>query len=541
MPRILVTEPLTPEGIARLEAAGAVEIALNLSEEQLAKAVMHADALVVRSATKVTARVLAEARHLKVIGRAGVGVDNIDVETATARGILVVNSPHGNTTAAAELTIALMLSLARRIPQADAALRAGRWERKRFMGTEVYGKTLGVIGLGRIGLEVAKRSRALGMQIVAYDPYANPALAEQNGVKLMPLDAVLSAADFITLHAPLTEQTRNMIGRDQLQRMKDGVRVINCARGGLIDEVALAEAIRAGKVAGAALDVFASEPVSPDNPLLQMTENVVTPHLGASTEEAQVAVAVDIAEQVVDVLQGRLPKSPVNMPYLTPEAYASVAPYLELGRRMGSLLAQLTLADEGQGFPISEVELRYAGDFGDRPTHAITRAVLAGLLTPILSEPANLVNAPMLAAGRGIRILETQTASRQEYSSLVSVTLRSAGRAHTVSGTAYGPTQYRIVELDGYEVTFVPAGILLLTQHVDRPGMIGAVGTLLGQHNVNIAGMDLGRKSEGGLALMVLAVDDPIPPPLLQAIRGIPNMESARVVTLETEQARPVL
>lgn len=533
MSHILVTEPLAPEGLRRLQEAGHVEQVFGLPEEQLAEALENADALVVRSATQVTARVLSRVKRLKVIGRAGVGVDNIDVEAATARGVLVVNSPHGNTTAAAELTIALMLSLARRIPQADAALRAGRWERKQFVGTEVYGKTLGIIGLGRIGMEVARRGRALGMEVIAYDPYVNPALAEQNGIKLRDMPGVLAEADFLSLHAPLTDQTRGMIGANELACMKDGVRIINCARGGLIDEQALAAAIRSGKVAGAALDVFAQEPVSPDNPLVRMSENVVTPHLGASTAEAQVAVAVDIAEQVVDVLQGRPPRSPVNMPHLTEEAYASVRPYLELGQRMGSLLAQLIGQDHDQGFAISEVEVWYAGDFGNRPTHAITRAVLAGLLTPILSEPANLVNAPMLAAARGISVLESQTSSRQEYSSLVTVTLRSGAESYSVSGTAFGPTQYRIVELNGYEVTFVPAGILLLTQHADRPGMIGAVGTLLGEHNVNIAGMDLGRKSEGGPALMVLAVDDPISPPLLEKLRGLRHMQSARVVTLD--------
>ncbi len=531
--RILVTETLAPEGIRKLESAAAVDVLTGLSQDELALRISDYDALVVRSATQVTTDVLSNARKLRVIGRAGVGVDNIDVDAATQRGILVVNSPSGNTTAAAELTVALMLSLARRIPQADAALRSGRWERKLFVGTEVYGKTLGVIGLGRIGLEVSRRARALGMRVIAYDPFANAALAERNGVELRDFDEVLAESDFLTLHAPLTEQTRHMIGKAQLERMRDGVRIINCARGGLVDEEALAAAIRSGKVAGAAVDVFSREPVGPDHPLVQLAENVVTPHLGASTEEAQVAVAVDVAEQVVDVLQGRPPRSPVNMPHLTAEAYHSVRPYLDLGQRMGSLLAQLTLSDLGRGFPSDAVEVRYAGDFGDRPTHAITRAVLAGLLSPILSAPANLVNAPMLAAARGISVTETQTASREEYSSLVTVTLRSHGRQHSASGTAYGPSHLRIVEVDGYEVTFSPAGTLLLTQHVDRPGMIGAIGTLLGKNGVNIAGMDLGRKHEGGLALMVLSVDDPIPPELVEEIRRLPNMETARVVSLD--------
>jgi len=323
-----------------------------------------------------------------------------------------------------------------------------------------------------------------------------------------------------------------MIGRDQINRMKDGVRIINCARGGLIDEDALAGAVRSGKVAGAALDVFASEPVSPDNPLVQLPENVVTPHLGASTEEAQVAVAVDVAEQVVDVLQGRPPRSPVNLPYLAPEAYAAVKPYLTLGQRMGHLLAQIALDDFGSGFPIDTVDVLYSGDFADRPTSTITRAVLAGLLSPILSEPANLVNAPVLAAARGIHVTERQTPSREEYSSLVTVTLGSREGVHSASCTAYGPGQYRVVEVDGYEVTFSPSGTILLTQHMDRPGMIGSIGTLLGEHGINIASMDLGRKQEGGLALMVLTLDHAIPRELLAEIRSLPGVEAARLVRL---------
>jgi len=533
MPRVLVADQIAAQGIERLRHTTDVDVRTGLDASALLAVIADYDALIVRSETRVTAEVFAAGRRLRVVGRAGVGVDNIDVDAATERGILVVNSPHGNTTAAAELTIALMLALARRIPQADASLRAGRWDRKSLVGTEVYGKTLGVIGLGKIGLEVTRRARSLGMVVVAYDPFANPAVAEQSGVALISLDPLLERSDFITLHVPLTDQTRGMIGRRQLERMKEGVRLINCARGGLVDEGALAEALRTGKVAAAALDVFASEPVPPDHPLLAIADNVLTPHLGASTSEAQVAVAEDVAEQVLDVLAGRPPRSPVNMPHLTAEAYASVRPYLLLGGRLGSLLGQLILDDDICGSPIRSVEVRYAGDFGDRPTGTITRAVLAGLLSPILSEPVNIVNSPMLAAARGIPVSEVSTPSRDEYSSLVSVVLHAGETTRSASGTAYGPSQYRVVEVDGYEVTFDPQGTLLLTRHVDRPGMIGAVGTLLGRNHVNIAGMDLGRKHEGGLALMVLTLDDPVGPDLLADIRGLPNMESARVVTLE--------
>jgi D-3-phosphoglycerate dehydrogenase len=533
MPRVLVADPIAAEGVERLSRATDVDVRIGLDPEALRTAIQDYDALVVRSETRVAADLLAAGRKLRVVGRAGVGVDNIDVDAATERGIIVVNSPHGNTTAAAELTVALMLALARRIPQADASLRAGRWDRKDLVGTEVYGKTLGVIGLGKIGLEVARRARSFGMVVMACDPFASPSLAEQSGVGLTALDDLLARSDFITLHVPLTDQTRGMIGCDQLQLMKKGVRIVNCARGGLVDEDALAEALGSGKVAAAALDVFAAEPAPPDHPLVLIPDNVVTPHLGASTAEAQVAVAVDVAEQVLDVLEGRPPRSPVNMPHLTPEAYASVRPYLLLGGRIGSLLGQLILDDDGCGCPIRSVEVRYAGDFGDRPTGAITRAVLAGLLSPILSEPVNIVNSPTLAAARGVKVTESSTPSREEYSSLVSVALSAGDTDRSASGTAYGPSQFRVVEVDGYEVTFDPQGTLLLTRHVDRPGMIGAIGTLLGRNHVNIAGMDLGRKEEGGSALMVLALDDPVGPDLLTEIRSLPNMETARVVTLE--------
>ncbi|NLH98646.1 MAG: phosphoglycerate dehydrogenase [Chthonomonadales bacterium] len=532
MAKVLVADPIAQEGIALLRQHADVDVRPKLGENDLIQIVGDYDALVVRSETRVTARVLEAGNRLRVVGRAGVGVDNIDVEAATGRGILVVNSPHGNTTAAAELTVALMLSLARRIPQADAALRAGVWDRKRFVGTEVYGRTIGIVGLGRIGLEVARRCRAFGMKVIAHDPFANASLAEQHGVTLMALDNVLRSADFISLHVPLTDATKGMIGSRELARMKPGVRIINCARGGIVDERALADAIQSGHVAGAAFDVFSEEPVGPDNPLVQLDAAVVTPHLGASTEQAQVAVALDVAEQVCDVLEGRPARSPVNLPNLPAETYEALKPYLDLGRRMGSLVGQLAVAGGGASGPVEVVDVRYAGDFGDHPTGMITRSVLAGLLTPILSDAVNMVNAPMLAEARGIRVTESSTPSRGEYSALVSVTVGSGTSQRSVSGTAFGRRQQRVVEVDGYEVSFVPDGILLMTTHRDRPGTIGAVGTLLGRNNVNIAGMDVGRKQEGGLALMVLILDDPVAPELLAQIRQVDGMETACIVNL---------
>ncbi len=531
MSKVLVADPIAPEGIALLRRHAQVDVRTGLGEADLCGLIADYDALVVRSETQVTAAVLAAGEKLRVVGRAGVGVDNIDVDAATSRGVLVVNSPHGNTTAAAELTVALMLALARRIPQADASVRAGEWARKRFLGTEMYGRTLGIVGLGRIGQEVARRCRAFGMKAIAYDPFASAALADQTGVALVPWDELLATADFVSLHVPLTETTRGMIGSRELATMKRGVRIVNCARGGLIDEEALAEAVRSGHVAGAALDVFSKEPPGADCALLAQDANVVTPHLGASTEQAQVAVALDVAEQICDVLDGRPARSPVNMPHVPVETYEAIGPYLELGRRMGSMVGQLAAAHGATAGRIEEVEVRYAGDFGSHPTGMITRSALAGLLTPILSDAVNMVNAPILASARGIRVKETVTPSRGEYSALVTITVGDGSRTRSVSGTAFGRSQQRVVEVDGYEVSFVPEGTLLMTMHRDRPGTIGAVGTLLGKNNVNIAGMDLGRKQEGGMALMVLLLDDPVSDAVMGEIRKVDGMETAQIVT----------
>ncbi|MBM3495471.1 MAG: phosphoglycerate dehydrogenase, partial [Armatimonadetes bacterium] len=453
MSRVLVADPIAPEGIERLRSFAEVDVRTGLPESELRATIGEYDALVVRSETRVTAAVLSAGARLRVGGRAGVGVDNIGVEAATSRGILVVNSPHGNTTAAAELTVALMLSLARRIPQADASVRAGRWQRKQFVGTEMYGRTLGIVGLGRIGVEVARRCRAFGMRVLAYDPFVSQDRMDgaDAGVTLVDMDALLGSSDFVSLHVPLTDATRGLIGADQIARMKPGVRIVNCARGGLVDEGALAEAIRSGHVAGAALDVFAIEPPGADNPLVRLDEDVVTPHLGASTEQAQVAVALDVAEQIGEVLAGRPPRSPVNMPHLGAETYDAIRPYLDLGRSMGSLLGQLAVGDwrasdgrDGTQGPAS-VDVRYAGDFGEHPTGMITRSVLAGLLTPVLSEPVNMVNSPMLAASRGIEVTDSRTPSRGEYSALVTVAVRSGGKTRTISGTAFGRSQQRVV------------------------------------------------------------------------------------------------
>lgn len=531
-PRVLVSDPIAEAGIARLRERADVDVRTGLAPDALKAIVGGYEALAVRSETRVTAEILAAAPKLKIIGRAGVGVDNIDVKAATERGVLVVNSPQGNTIAAAELTVAMLLSLARKIPQADASLRAGRWDRKQFLGTEVYGKTLGVIGLGKIGGEVARRARAFEMNVLAYDPFTNEETARHYGARLAPLSDIYAASDFITLHVPLNDQTRNMIGAEQISAMKDGVRIVNCARGGIVDEAALAAAIRSGKVAGAAFDVFSTEPMEADNPLRDLPQNVLTPHLGASTEEAQVNVAIDIAEQIIDVLSGRPARAAVNMPALSPEAMAQARPYMLLAEKIGRLQTQLATELSGTGRPIEAVDIVFEGNFGDVPVGQVARSVLAGLLGPILSDPVNLVNAPTLAAARGIQVTETVRPTPSEYTAILSVKTRAAGREHTISGTVFGATDIRIVTIDDFRVDVVPEGIMLMTKHTDRPGMIGAVGTLLGANGVNIAGMNLGREKVGGTAIMVLMVDNPILDDLLSQIRALPGMETARLVAL---------
>jgi len=532
MPKVLVSDPIAEAGIAHMREVADVDVRLGMSPDELIAAIGEYDALAVRSETKVTADVLAAARNLKIIGRAGVGVDNIDVKAATEKGVVVVNSPEGNTIAAAELTVAMLLSMARNIPQADASLRAGRWDRKKFTGTEVYGKTLGVVGLGKIGGEVARRAHAFEMTVLAYDPFATAEKARDYGAELVTLEEIYQRSDFVTLHVPLNDQTRGMIGPAQLEKMKTGVRIINCARGGLVDEQALADAIQSGKVAGAAFDVFSKEPVPADNPLLSLTQNVVTPHLGASTEEAQVNVAIDIAEQIADYLRGKPARAAVNMPALSAEALETAQPYLNLGEKIGSLHTQLARDLDGRGRPIESVEVFFQGDFGDMPTNPVTRAVLAGILSPILSGPVNLVNAPVLASARGIKVTESSSASTPEYSAMLTVKARTPSSERTICGAVFGANDVRIVHIDHYRVDISPFGHMILTQHTDRPGIIGGVGTLLGGNGVNIAGMNVGREQEGGRALMILMVDDPISDELMQQIRAIPGMETAQRVEL---------
>ena len=527
MPKVLVADPIAPEGIEILKTVAEVDVKTGLTKDELAAIIGDYDALAVRSETKVTAEIIAKANKLKIIGRAGVGVDNIDVEAATNRGILVVNSPEGNTLAAAELTVAMLLALARNIAPADQALRAGKWDRKKYMGSEVYGKTVGVIGLGKIGREVVSRLQAFGMSVLGFDPYLKPEQAESLGIKLADLDTLYKESDYITVHVPKTKETTGMINAEKIALMKPTVRLINVARGGIMDEAAVADAVKSGRIAGAAIDVYTVEPAPADNPLLGVPNILTTPHLGASTEEAQVNVALDIAEQIVEVLNGKPARAAVNMPSVSADMLARLQPYLTLAERIGSLHAQLTSS------PISEVEVVYAGDFENLPTVHLTRAVLKGLLEPVVKEGVNYVNAPALAAARGIKITESRTAGAVEGGGCV-LTVRKRGGSHDreICGAVLSRDNIRILFIDGYRVDIRPSGPMLVTQHTDRPGVIGKVGTLLGEAGINIAGMHVGRESEGQGALMVLKLDTPTPEALLEQIRKVDGMETVRLVQL---------
>jgi D-3-phosphoglycerate dehydrogenase len=528
--RILVADKIAAEGVARLKQAAEVEIATGLSADQLRGKIPEYDALVVRSETRVTEPIIAAGRRLKVIGRAGVGVDNIDVPAATRHGVIVVNSPEGNTVAAAEHTLAMLFALSRKIPDATASLRAGRWERGRFIGVEIYNKVLGIIGLGNIGREVARRAQGLGMQVLGRDPFVSPEQASQLGVEMVEMAELLQRSDYISVHTVLNRETRGMIGDAQFAEMKRGVRILNCARGGIIDEAALQRALEAGIVAGAALDVFDQEPPPADLPLLKDERVVVTPHLGASTEEAQVNVALDVAEEILAVLDGRPPRTAVNMPAVSAEVYARIEPYLRLGDKIGRLHAQL--ADR----PVGEVRIVYSGEILNLELQPVTRAILVGLLQPSMAESVNFVNAQYVAESRGIRVTESKTAGETDYANLIEVTVAGPARGpreqRMISGTVHSRRDIRIQDIDQFHIDVVPEGHLLLASYVDRPGIVGLVGTLLGRHQINIAGMHVGRQEQRGRALMVLTLDDAVPEPLLTELAQAIEAEQVRLVEL---------
>jgi D-3-phosphoglycerate dehydrogenase / 2-oxoglutarate reductase len=520
--RVLVADPLSETGLEVLRRRGLeADVRPGLGEDDLVAAVPAYDALVVRSATQVTRRVLEAGTRLRVVGRAGVGIDNIDEDAATERGILVMNTPLGNTLSAAEHTCALLLSLARRVPQAVASLRAGAWEKKAFAGVELSGKTLGIVGFGRIGREVAARARAFGMRLLVYDPYISTEVGREASVELAPLDRLLAESDFVTLHTPLTAETQRLLGPPELGRMKKGAYLLNVARGGLVDEEALADALRTGRLAGAAFDVFAHEPPT-GSPLLSLPNFIGTPHLGASTSEAQEKVSLQIAEQVVDfLLEGKIANA-VNMPH---PVSTQLQPYVDLAHGMGAFAVQLA-----RGHP-EAVHVTCRGEVARFDTHGVATAALAGVLSR--STPGtNLINAERRARDHGIQFVQSKTEAVMDYAASLEVVLQSEAGETVLRGTTLARLGPRIVEVNGYEVEFKPHGRFLVVQHRDQPGTVARISSILGRENINIAQMVVGRLEPRGPAVSILRVDDPVPPQVVDELRDQLRTPDVRFVTV---------
>ncbi len=522
--KVLVTETLDPSGLRVLRGHADVEVRKGLSPEALRGIIGEYDALVVRSATDVDDALLAAGTRLRVVGRAGTGVDNIDVDAATRRGIVVVNAPTGNSNAVAEQTIALMLSLARRVVPAVNSLRAGRWEKSALQGTEVKGKTLGLLGLGRIARLVAAKVRGLEMQVIAFDPYVGPESAASTGVRMVSLDELLGTADYVSVHTPLTPDTEGLLGARELALMKPSAYLINCARGGIIDEATLAEALSAGRIAGAALDVFAVEPATA-NPLVGLDRVVATPHLAGSTAEAQANVAVDVARAVVDVLAGRLPENPVNVPYLPADAAALLRPYVDLAERLGSFFVQW------RGGLSNRVELTFAGELVEHDTRILTAAFLAGLLRPVCAEHVNLVNATHLAGERGLVTSEVRRPAMEPFDSMIVASFPDEPGEANISGTVIHGEPH-LVGLDGQRLDCVAQGHMVVDLHHDRPGIVGTMGRILGEADVNISFVQMSRASKGGAQIMILGLDEEVPAEAMPAFLEVPGVQRVRSVAL---------
>ena len=526
--KILVSDPIAERGVEILRASPGADVVVKtgLDAEELKKEIADADALVIRSGTQVTREVIEAASKLRVIGRAGVGVDNVDLPAATERGVVVMNTPGGNTISTAEHTFSLMLALARRIPEADASMKAGRWDRKTLKGVELNGKVLGIIGLGRVGTEVAKRARAFGMAVLGYDPLLSPRRAQEMDVEPASLDAIWERADFITMHTPLNDETRSLIRAETLQRMKKGVRIVNCARGGIVNEDDLADAIRAGKVAGAAIDVYPKEPPE-ETPLRGLDRVILTPHLGASTVEAQENVGIEIAEQVVEALTTGTLRNSVNMPSVDAQTLQVLQPYLSLGAKIGALLGQLGARS------VSRIEVCYAGRIADLTVDPATRAILAAFLRPSAGEEVNVVNAPLVASHMGIEVQETRSTTARESPDSIRVAASGEGWEASAEGTFFGsPANPRIVRINEYPVEAVPEGTLLVAFNRDRPGLVGFLGSVMGRHGVNIAQMTFGRREAGGDAISVLNLDTAPGAEALAEIRANEHIEEAFLVRL---------
>jgi D-3-phosphoglycerate dehydrogenase len=517
--KILVSDPLHERGIEVLEQIPGLEVEVNTSliHEELLGIVKNYDGLIIRSSTKVTEEIIEAADRLKVIGRAGIGLDNVDIPAASKRGIVVMNTPDGNVITTAEHAVAMLLALSRNIPQAAASMRAHRWDKKSFRGKELFNKTLGVIGIGRIGRIVADRARGMKMDIIAYDPYIPAETIEKMGVEPVDLEGLLVRSDFITVHTPITPETRNLVNAECFAKMKPGVLLVNCARGGIVNENDLYQALQEGVVAGAALDVFEKEPPE-DSPLLDLDNVIATPHLGASTDEAQENVAVAVANQVGDYLRNGTIRNAVNVPSVEGEVLLRLRPYLTLAERLGSLVSQITKGG------ILEVAVDYIGELANYDTVPLTVSLTKGVLTPILRDEVNFVNAPVLAKERDIKISESKRSEAEDFTNLITIRMRTTAQENMVSGTTFGKQDPRIVSINDFRLEAPLEGHLLLIYNMDKPGTIGAIGTCLGEHRINIATMDVGQVVEQGQNIILLRTDTPVPTAVQQELLGLGNV-----------------
>lgn len=524
--KVLVSDNISSKGVEILKKAGLdVDVKTGLKPDELKSIIGEYHALVVRSATKATADIIEAAKNLKVIGRAGSGLDNVDKAAASKSGIVVMNTPGGNTITTAEHTIAMMFAVARKIPQANTSMAEGKWEKKKFMGTELFNKTLGIVGLGAIGGEVAKRAQCLGMDVIAYDPFLNEEKAQEMGIEKVDIPELIKRSEFITIHTPLTNETKNLVRAETIKTMKDGVYILNCARGGIVNEKDLYDALESGKVGGAALDVFEKEPPE-NNPLVGHPKVVCTPHLGASTQEAQENVAIAVAEQIVDYLVHGTIRNAVNFPSIPADQVAVLQPYITLAEKIGGFASQMF---EGG---IREVTLEYGGDAAELNTKPLTIAALKGFLTPILEETVNFVNAPFIAKERGIEVKETKSTDAGNYQSVVVMKIKSPQKELQVTGTLFSKKDPRVVKINDFTVEIVPEGNMLFMYNNDKPGVIGNIGSLLGKNNINIARMHFGREKAGGIAISVVNIDSPVSEALMGEIKKLPNILEVKVINL---------
>lgn len=515
--KVLVSDNLGEEGIKMFQEAEGIEVDVNtgLSPDELKGIIEKYDGLVIRSATKVTEDLLDAAKNLKVVGRAGIGLDNVDIPAATKRGVVVMNTPTGNVITTAEHAIGMMVSLSRNIPQGTLSLKSGRWDKKKLQGKELFNKVVGVIGLGKIGSIVADRARGLRMQVIVYDPFVNPEQVTKAGFENVTLEELLRRSDYITVHVPKLKETLGLINKAAFEKMKDGVMIINCARGGIVNEADLYEALKSGKVGGAALDVFETEPPGMI-PLIELDNVICTPHLGASTKEAQTNVAVQVADQIIDYLKTGTIRNAVNVPSVTGELLKKLGPYLFLGERMGCLQSQLICG------ALQEVSVEYAGDFQGLDLAPVTTAAIKGLLAPIVKDDVNFINAPVLAKDRGIRVTESTKAEPEDYINLITLKVVTTEMTSTVSGTIFGIKEARVVKINDFRLEMIPAGHAAIIQNLDQPGAIGSIGTTLGKHNINIARMTVGQEEEGNNNIIFLRTDTPVTAEAKEALEALP-------------------